>query len=208
MRKISYITLIFLLGCKVNPSFNYDEPTYVDYASPFDLPNENRTHTADIETFVSEFRDHAKKLNYPLENYEIFTKFADLKSKSTHILGQCQIYTDDRLVLVDESFWQSASADDKRTLIYHELGHCYLNRSHRTLYYQGPFAHYDQGLVPHWDESTHLYWPISLMHKSLVKADMVNAEFAFYIRELFDEHFQNSYPDNTVFNCTGDEHEF
>ena len=187
MNKALLILVLILLGCKQQGGFSYDEPTYVNYPSPFAIAEIDKVNNPDIDSFVEEFKSLAESFNYPLENYIIYTKITDLKSASTHILGQCHIYGNDRLVLVDQAFWQTASEDHKRSLVFHELGHCYLNRSHRTLYYQGTTAHYDQGLIPFWDYATHANWPLSLMHRSLVSDDKFRHEFEFYSRELFDE---------------------
>lgn len=47
------------------------------------------------------------------------------------INGQCQHDEDhpDR-VLVNQAYWNRADAMEKEFLIFHELGHCYLKRSH------------------------------------------------------------------------------
>ncbi len=45
--------------------------------------------------------------------------------------GVCYIYEDGtKEIIIRQSFWNSAGAIQKRVLIFHELGHCALGRSH------------------------------------------------------------------------------
>lgn len=208
MKMILVIVIILICSCKAHEGFQYDMPTYTNYASPFDLVENDKVHDGEIEDLVTEFELIARDLNYPLDGYSIYTKQMDLNSSTSHLLGQCQIYGNDRLVIVDTNFWAKASIDSKRALVFHELGHCYLNRGHRINYYQGPYAHYDRGLIPLWDYATHANWPLSLMHRSLISDVKFHQENDFYLRELFDERFINATQDSGNYNCTGEEDEF
>jgi len=47
------------------------------------------------------------------------------------VTGQCLTYSDGRRAIkVGTSFWANASAFDKEFLVFHELGHCLLDREH------------------------------------------------------------------------------
>ena len=47
------------------------------------------------------------------------------------IAGQCQTYTDgNKAVVIDETYWNRSSDLKKEFIIFHELGHCILNREH------------------------------------------------------------------------------
>ncbi|MEL6925692.1 MAG: putative metallopeptidase [Bacteroidota bacterium] len=51
--------------------------------------------------------------------------------EENNVLGQCQYSaTSPRRVIIDEQFWAQATDLQKEFVIFHELGHCYLNRSH------------------------------------------------------------------------------
>lgn len=55
-------------------------------------------------------------------------KFADIEGD---IVGQCEHYANSpNTILVDQQYWQKASDLEKEYLLFHELGHCYLERSH------------------------------------------------------------------------------
>ena len=47
------------------------------------------------------------------------------------VAGRCEHYTNrPNAVLIDQSYWQKASELQKEYLVFHELGHCFLQRSH------------------------------------------------------------------------------
>jgi hypothetical protein len=47
------------------------------------------------------------------------------------VTGQCLTYSDGRReIKVSTSFWANAAAFDKEFLLFHELGHCLLDREH------------------------------------------------------------------------------
>lgn len=50
-----------------------------------------------------------------------------------HVAGRCK-YSDRNpaMVLVDKSFWSKSNEYLKEHIIFHELGHCILNRDHRN----------------------------------------------------------------------------
>lgn len=48
-------------------------------------------------------------------------------------VGVCYIYeTGNRNVEINRHYWEDASDNEKEELIFHELGHCTLNRDHRS----------------------------------------------------------------------------
>lgn len=71
-------------------------------------------------------------------------------------LGRCDD-GDIPIVLILDSYWESASIADKEQLIYHELGHCILDRKHLD-------GKLDSGIpisimdTFHFDRSTYIYY--------------------------------------------------
>ena len=48
-----------------------------------------------------------------------------------NVLGQCFRNEDKpKKIVVDIDYWDSANESDRQFLIFHELGHCFLNREH------------------------------------------------------------------------------
>ncbi len=51
--------------------------------------------------------------------------------KTDHVLGQCSYNSQDpNRVTIDKPFWDKASDLAREFVVFHELGHCYLGRSH------------------------------------------------------------------------------
>src|SRR5690606_5162811 len=45
--------------------------------------------------------------------------------------GVCYIYSDNsREIIIRKRWWDAVNVDDRESLIYHELGHCKLDREH------------------------------------------------------------------------------
>ena len=48
------------------------------------------------------------------------------------VAGQCNFYSHSpNHVIIDSEFWSRASDNFKEMIVFHELGHCILNRDHR-----------------------------------------------------------------------------
>jgi len=49
----------------------------------------------------------------------------------SNVLGQCfRNEEKPKKVIVDRDYWEEANETERQFLIFHELGHCFLNRSH------------------------------------------------------------------------------
>jgi len=50
----------------------------------------------------------------------------------TDWVGQCNLHSDSpNEVIISDNFWHIASDLQKEKIVFHELGHCFLNRGHR-----------------------------------------------------------------------------
>jgi hypothetical protein len=59
---------------------------------------------------------------------DVTMRFSELKDD---YVGMCTIYKSGRRVVeIDESFWNESDYNEREELIFHELGHCVLNRRH------------------------------------------------------------------------------
>jgi len=74
-----------------------------------------------------------------------------------------------RLIQINASRWNGFSEKKKETIIFHELGHCALNRGH--LYYD--------------DKSTDWKCPPSIMNWSGISDKCYVDNYDYYINELF-----------------------
>lgn len=80
----------------------------------------------EVEPFVNEFFQDAIRYgkNISLDDYVLNISFTNLNEAD----GRCHF--DGNKILIDSYFWNNASQYNKRWLIYHELGHCILDRRH------------------------------------------------------------------------------
>ena len=74
-----------------------------------------------------------------LVDYEAARIEGEIQNISTaNVLGQCFRNEDKpRKVIVDRDYWEEANEMEKQFLIFHELGHCFLDRNHLDQTFQG-----------------------------------------------------------------------
>jgi len=67
--------------------------------------------------------------------YRNYTLYFESKANIKNLTGEGYIgvcWRDIKTIAVQKEWWDSVSEDWKKILILHELGHCYLKRSHET----------------------------------------------------------------------------
>lgn len=117
-----------------------------------------------VEEEIKEHVELFSKLNNNKTNIEIkYSKLPD------NVIGLCYIYTDGSSnIEIDEKAYKSYSYSGKQELIFHELGHCILNRSHLETRYTwegvsiptsimypfafGEFWYYNENITHYHDE--------------------------------------------------------
>lgn len=80
-----------------------------------------------FENFKAEAAKRDVEVDYVAMNVE--GTIGDITERG--IAGQCQTYTNgSKAIVIDESYWNKVSALKREFLVFHELGHCILNRDH------------------------------------------------------------------------------
>ena len=103
------VVLTFFPSCSEEASVDVD-PEFLPY----------------INLFEEEAQSRSVDISSRLENTSI--TFNDLGSDSA---GQCLTYSDGRKeVQINQLKWPTYSEQEKEILIFHELGHCVLDREH------------------------------------------------------------------------------
>lgn len=179
------VLLVMITSCKENRGFDYPEYQLSNYTDTSILPANYKTEDTEILPFYDSFMSYANYYNYPLPDTKIYLAMDDLIASDSHIKGKCVKTSEGNAIVIDRSFWKTLSDTSKEILVFHELGHCLLNRTHRILYFQGSNRIYDQWMIPSWKYLTHPNWPMSLMHRSLIDEDKYNQEREYYLSELF-----------------------
>lgn len=112
---VSCLFLLLALGCQRQP-----EPEPAQYSVP-----------AEVEPYVRAFREAAARRGQPVPSDNLIVTFG--ATQAAGACGQCtrQAGRTPRIVLsTDRECWQAASAFERECLVFHELGHCLLNREH------------------------------------------------------------------------------
>jgi len=81
--------------------------------------------TGDFQPFIDNFSALYKE---PIA--DLIVEFGDTNYEANRVIGTCYYGTVPRIV-INSDFWERSSYYDKQVLLYHELGHCVLGRSHR-----------------------------------------------------------------------------
>lgn len=200
-----FVAIIGLLSsCKPSDEHSLDKlypiPKYPANPQLLDLDDNLKIQSTVLQPYVDEFNSYVSSYGTPILNKGIYYTFQDLSSLPGRILGKCSAYKNDNIILIDPTFWAGASDWDRRSVLFHELGHCVLGRGHRTLFFQGSGLYYDGGYKPSWPSANHYLadgftinpnyrvdWPLSLMHRSIVREARFRVEATYYLTELFTE---------------------
>jgi len=85
---------------------------------------------AELAVYLEDFMAEGEARDYEpiVDPYILDIRFDTLTGSVT---GQCLTYSDGRReVNISVSFWKNASAYEREFLVFHELGHCLLDREH------------------------------------------------------------------------------
>ncbi len=84
-----------------------------------------------FSSYITEFEQMGKTLKSDV-NFEVGdipVNFGDIENEDFQ--GVCYTYTDgSKEIIIRKEWWDSHTDDYRKSLIYHELGHCRLNREH------------------------------------------------------------------------------
>lgn len=89
-----------------------------------DIESELQEH---FDTFVLEAS--LQGVDISLDLIDIDAYIENIEDRGT--LGQCKSYSNgSKKVVIDQQFWNRATDLEKEYIIFHELGHCILDRDH------------------------------------------------------------------------------
>ncbi|MCB0685443.1 MAG: hypothetical protein KDC53_02925 [Saprospiraceae bacterium] len=76
-----------------------------------------------------EYEGNLRGFSIDLSNSGITASFTDIPE--IHVAGQCRYdYLNRKSILIDSIYWHIASGLNRELIVFHELGHCYLDRDH------------------------------------------------------------------------------
>jgi hypothetical protein len=123
-----------------------------------------------VETFEEWGRYVKRDTSYKIPEINIgigpFNDF-NIGLMSPNAIGICFYLMKPRLILISQDFWDRATPIQREMVIYHELGHCALDR-------------------PHTEATSPWGNQISLMYPSIFNERMYDQDREYYIDELFN----------------------
>lgn len=87
---------------------------------------------AGLQPYYDSFLAEAAAHNYtiPIDKEDIIMLFTDIPSES--VIGQCNHNTEQPdVVEIDRFLWETFDEPTREFVIFHELGHCILDRGHK-----------------------------------------------------------------------------
>jgi hypothetical protein len=87
----------------------------------------------ELEPYFDLFKTEAEKrgIAFDVNVAKITTEMVNITGDN--IIAQCTRFQDQPSVIkVDLAYWNTASLTDREFYLFHELGHCFLNRSHNN----------------------------------------------------------------------------
>jgi hypothetical protein len=115
MKKLKYVVMaivmhLFFISCHKGKSQEIESALLIHFTN---FEAEAVAHGLDIDIFSLD-------INGYIQNIE---------TRGT--LGQCKSYSDgSQQIVVDEQYWNRISNSEREYLVFHELGHCILEREH------------------------------------------------------------------------------
>jgi Zn-dependent peptidase ImmA (M78 family) len=88
-----------------------------------------------FEDYITKFENDSIIYGRPTKIQELVIQFGDLRGyrEEKNVVGLCQRAYNFQppIITIDLNYWQQITDAEKEWLVYHELGHCILNREHR-----------------------------------------------------------------------------
>lgn len=134
---------------------------------------------AKVREYVKKFVEDGLKQNFdtvPLfkNGPKLKIQIASLDYLGSSVVGLCAYSSSHRTVTLDPDFFNTSNSQARNeVLVHHELGHCILDRRHRTA----------KGYIP--PDST--YHELSIMYPSMLSKSTYTFHYEWYQSELYGE---------------------
>ena len=85
---------------------------------------------AEFQEYIHKFEEVSSQYSYPIKITELVVEMADLDPQ---LQGSCVTRTGETpRIQINKTYWEEGDASRREGLLFHELGHCVLGRSHRN----------------------------------------------------------------------------
>lgn len=85
----------------------------------------------DLQQYFDSFKEEAAKFDIAIDYEEMRIDGYLREIRERGVAGQCQTFEGGlNAVIISPSYWETINSTQREFLIYHELGHCALDREH------------------------------------------------------------------------------
>lgn len=167
---ICWFIVFSFLGCKKEQK-----------APPTNTPTNTPTTTSNavstsFTSYVNRFISLASTRGYSLSSSSLVISY-DSSLSGTNTLGYCTTGGANPIIGINRTYWESWASQGRsyemEQLMFHELGHCLLSRSH------------DNNTINASNDSSSSI-PVSIMNAYHISPTYYNVNYTYYINELFD----------------------
>ncbi len=121
-----------------------------------------------FSNYVANFEAQAQKQGIEIELKNLVIQFGDIPGGNSRVTAACISYSDGfDSIIVNETMWEKLTETQREIVIFHELGHCILERGHID-------EHNEEGI------------PVSMMNSYLIDGRTYDSFHGYYMSELFD----------------------
>ena len=135
MRRIKHLWILLIFS-----SCGKIEGIDLDFLKqkPKDANFQFATSNPYFDSYKSQFsQNHYIETGRSIDVSRIRINFVENIETGTSTVGLCYSWGSKREIVIRQSFWNGVSESYRKALIFHELGHCALNRSHKDEKYLG-----------------------------------------------------------------------
>ena len=120
-----------------------------------------------LQPLVAKFEEKANGQGRAIDIKNLYAQFTEALPEGVN--GECNAGDGTPIVKISKAFWESASLSAQELVLFHELGHCILNRVHDddVIFLNGA------------------YIPETMMTSVEMDAAIFLANYDYYIQELF-----------------------
>jgi len=112
-----FVVSLFTISCGKEELTSLQNTTVVDH---------------ELQSYFSLFEEEGKARGVwvDLSRSKIAGEIVAIKERN--VAGQCSVNTstEQKVVRIDKRYWASATTLEREFIIFHELGHCFLDRTH------------------------------------------------------------------------------
>jgi hypothetical protein len=124
----------------------------------------------EFQPYIDSFVNLSVDLNKPIIIDNLIVRYGNNPDNDKY-LGVCITGLETPIIEINPNYWVNLNESEKEHVMFHELGHCVLNRGHD----EGQLLLEDLGY----------YIPKSIMYPYIFSSNVYESNYDYYVNELF-----------------------